>query len=196
MQTLDIRRAPAIDAASRRDIERVIVELERQFPELPPPVVLSWSDQPVVALDRGQPWLLSSARSDPVMGERGPAVLPRPQRRQLHRVAASGARFDAMAVAHELDPDGPVTAVLPLLHDGPRTCSDEVARELVGPVPAHPGLARTVALLEGLVHGDVAGRAVRVLDRLLDPIVFGVVAPWPLTHGVPSVWQPLVAWRW
>ena len=196
MQTLDIRRASAIDASSRNDIELVIAELERQFPQLPPPVVLPWSDQPVVALDRGQPWLLSPARSDPVMGDRGPAVLPRRQRRQLERIAASGGRFDAIAVAHELDPSGPAGCLVDLLRHGPRTCSDEVARELVGPVPPHPGLARAVGMLERLGSADVPGRAARMLDLLLDPIVFGVVAPWPLTHGVPSVWQPLVAWRW
>ena len=193
MQTLDIRHASTINTASHNDIERVIAELERQFPQLPPPVVLPWSDQPVVALDRGQPWLLSPARSDPVMGDRGPAVLPRRQHRQLARIAATGARFDAIGVAHELDPDGPAKDLLPLLGDGPRTCSEAVARELVGPVPPHPGLAATVRALETLVRVDVSAR---VLDRLLDPVVFGVVAPWPLTHGVPSVWQPLVAWRW
>ena len=80
-----------------------------------------------------------------------------------------------------------------MLGDGPRTCSEAVARELVGPVPPHPGLAATVRALETLVRVDVSAR---VLDRLLDPVVFGVVAPWPLTHGVPSVWQPLVAWWW
>jgi hypothetical protein len=196
VQTLDIRHDDTIDAATRTDVERVIAELEQQFPQLPPPIVRPWSDQPLLALDRGQPWLLSPARSDPVMGDRGPAVLPRDQRRQLRRIANTGAHFDAIAVAHELDPSGPAGSLVDLLRDGPRTCSDEVARELVGSIPAHPGLVRAVEMLERLGNGDVPGRAARVLDRLLDPIVFGVVAPWPLIHGVPSVWQPLVAWRW
>ena len=68
----------------------------------------------------------------------------------------------------------------------PAECSsaadENVDVGVIAPNLWRAGLARTVALLEGLVHGDVAGRAVRVLDRLLDPIVFGVVAPWPLTH--------------
>jgi hypothetical protein len=196
MQALDIRYDATIDAATRVDIERVIAELERQFPQLPPPIVRPWSEQPLLALDRGQPWLLSPARSDPVMGDDGPAVLPRAQRRQLQHVAKTGAHFHAIAVAHELDPSGPAGSLVDLLRERPRTCSAEVARELVGPVPAHPGLVRAVGMLERLGSTDVPGRAARVLDLLLDPIVFGVVAPWPLTHGVPSVWQPLVAWRW
>ena len=193
MKTLDVRHDLAIDAVTRNELARLTADLERRFPELPPPIVLPWSDQQAVALDRGRPWMYGPAATDPLMGERGPAVLPRPQRRQLARIAATGARFDAIGVAHELDPDGPAKDLLPLLGDGPRTCSEAVARELVGPAPPHPGLAATVRALETLVRVDVSAR---VLDRLLDPVVFGVVAPWPLTHGVPSVWQPLVAWRW
>ncbi len=196
MQTLDIRRAPTIDAGARSDLERVIAELERQWPELPAPIVLPWSDQQAVALDRATLWMYGPANTDPLMGDRGPAVLPRRQRRQLARIAASGVRFDAIGVAHELDPDGPARDLVPPLEGGPRTCSEAVARELVGPVPAHPGVARAVGALEALARGDVPARATRMLDRLLDPVVFGVVAPWPLVHGVPSVWQPLVAWRW
>src|SRR6185369_2962851 len=100
--------------------------------------------------DRATPWMYGPANTDPLMGDRGPAVLPRRQRRQLARIAAAGARFDAIGVAHELEPDGPAKDLLPLLTDGPRTCSETVARELVGPVPPHPGLAATVRALEAL----------------------------------------------
>ncbi len=196
METLDIRHDLAIDTATRDELARLTADLERRFPQLPPPIVLPWSDQQAVALDRSRPWLYGPANTDPLMGERGPAVLPRRQRRQLARLAATGARFDAIGVAHELDPDGPAKDLLPQLVDGPRTCSETVARELVGPVPAHPGVARAVEVLASLVRGDASARAARMLDRLLDPVVFGIVAPWPLAHGVPSVWQPLVAWRW
>jgi hypothetical protein len=196
MKTLDVRHDLAIDAVTRDELARLTADLERRFPELPPPIVLPWSDQQAVALDRGRPWMYGPATTDPLMGERGPAVLPRPQRRQLARIAATGARFDAIGVAHELDPEGPATSLLSLLDDGPRTCSEAVARELVGPVPAHPGVTRAVGALAALVRRDLPSQAVRALDRLLDPVIFGVVAPSPLTHGAPSVWQPLVAWRW
>jgi hypothetical protein len=194
MQTLDI--ASTLDAGTRNDLERVIAALERQWPHLPAPVVLPWSDQQAIALDRGTPFIYGPVDTDPQMGVGGPAVLPRRQRRQLARIAATGARFDAIGVAHELDPEGPARSLLPLLCDGPRTCSETVARDLVGPVPAHPGVTRAVGALAALVGRDAAARAARALDRLLDPVIFGVVAPSPLTHGAPSVWQPLVAWRW
>ena len=196
METFDIRHDLVIDPVTRDELARLTADLERRFPELPPPIVLPWCDQQAVALDRGRPWMYGPATTDPLMGGRGPAVLPRPQRRQLARIAATGARFDAIGVAHELDPEGPARSLLPLLDDGPRTCSETVARELVGPVPPHPGVSRAVGALTALVRRDAGARAARALDRLLDPVIFGVIAPLPLTHGAPSLWQPLVAWRW
>ena len=196
METFDIRHDLVIDPVTRDELARLTADLERRFPELPPPIVLPWCDQQAVALDRGRPWMYGPATTDPLMGGRGPAVLPRPQRRQLARIAATGARFDAIGVAHELDPEGPARSLLPLLDDGPRTCSETVARELVGPVPPHPGASRAVGALTALVRRDAGARAARALDRLLDPVIFGVIAPFPLTHGAPSLWQPLVAWRW
>jgi hypothetical protein len=196
MEALDIRRDATLDAGVRDELARVVAHLERQFPHLPPPIVLACSDHPVVGLDGDTPWLYAFARHDPLLGENGVAVLPRPQRRQLQRIAATGARFDAVAVAHELDTDGPVRTLLPLLADGPRTCTDEVARALVRPVPAHPGVARAAGMLDALCGGDALAWAGEALDRLLDPIIFGVLAPFGLVHGAPAVFAPLVAWRW
>jgi hypothetical protein len=196
MQALDLRRDSALDGATRDELARVIAELERQWPQLPPPIVLPCSDHPVVGLDGDAPWLYAFAEQDPLRDENGVAVLPRRQRRQLRRIAATGARFDAVAVAHELDRNGRVRSLVPLLADGPRTCTDEIARALVGTVPAHPGVARAAGLLDSLVGGDALAWTGAALDRLLDPIVFGVAAPFGLAHCVPAVFQPLVAWRW
>lgn len=196
MHALDLRRDPALDVGTRNEIARVIAELETQFRELPPPIVLPCSDHPVVGLDGDRAWLYSWADDDPQRGANGVAVLPRRQRRELERIAATGVRFEAVAVAHELDVNGPVRALLPELQDGPRTCTEELARALVGPVPRHPGVARAAGVLDWLVGGDALAWAGAALDRLLDPIVFGVVAPFGLDDGVPAVFQPLVAWRW
>jgi hypothetical protein len=197
LQTLDIRPGTGLDVGVRDELAPVAADLARQLPDLPPSIVLPWSDDPVVTRDRsGAPWLYASASRDPLRRGDGVAVLPRRQRRQLRRIAAVGARFDAVAVAHELDPDGPARSVLPLLADGPRTCTDEVARALVGPVPQHPGLARVAGMLDQLRGGDALTRVSKALDRLLDPVVLGVVAPYGLVHGAPAVFQPLVAWRW
>lgn len=196
MQALDIGRDAALDAPMREELAQIAADLERRCPHLPRAIVLPWSDHPVVALDRGAPWLYGPAQRDPLLGRDGPKVLPHRQRAQLAELAATGPRFDAVAVAHELDPDGPVRTLLPLLADGPRTCTDEVARRLVGPVPVHPGVVRASGVLDALAGGDALMWAASALDRLLDPIVFGVVAPFGLRHGVPCVWLALVAWRW
>jgi len=196
MHALDLRFDTALDAGMRAGLARVIVDLEQQWPQLPPPIVLWCSDRPVVGLDGGTPWLYSFAEHDPLRGANGVAVLPRRQRRQLRRLAAANSQFDAMAVAHELDVNGAVRSLMAELADGPRTCTDEVARRLVAPVPAHPGVARAAGMLDALFGGDALAWAGRALDRLLDPIVFGVVAPYGLVDGQPGVFQPLVAWKW
>jgi hypothetical protein len=178
------------------DLTPLATSLERQWPDLPVPIARHWSDHPVVSLDGGTPWLHGPLERDPLMGHSGPIVLPRRPRRQLRKMAAAGLRFPALVIAHELDPTGPVRSLLALLQDGPRTCTDDVARKLVSPIPAHPGATRAAALFDRLVGGDTVAWAGQALDVLLDPIVFGVVAPGPLVHGSPSLWYPLVAWRW
>lgn len=196
MPILDVRDDPTLDPRTRADLDRVIAELEGQFPQLPSPVAGVWSADPLLVDDHGTPWLISPAGRDPLFGPGGPAVLPRRPRRELCRIRAAGHRFDAVAIAHELDAAGPAGALLPLLRDGPRPCTDAVARELVGPVPPHPVLARAVGILDALVGGDAWAWAGEALERILDPIVFGVVAPHGLAHRTPVVFQPLVAWRW
>ena len=116
----------------------VASRLAARCPQLAPPATVRWSARPVAGLDRATPWLWGPADRDPLLGPGGPADTA-PPAAELRRIVAAGARFDAVGVAHELDPDGPVRPLLPLLADGPRTCSDEVARELVGPVRRAPG---------------------------------------------------------
>lgn len=195
MFTLDIRRDPATDTGPRDALAQLAASVRRQAPELRDPITVAWSDLPVVALDHEVPWLYGPVDRDPLMGPGGPVALPRRQRRELEELTAGGVRFQAVTIAHELDPEGPAGSLLPLLRNGPRTCTDEVARELVGPVPAHPGVARTARILGSFVGGG-ARAAAGAIDLLLDPILFGVLAPTPLVPGAPSLWFPLVAWRW
>jgi hypothetical protein len=182
--------------ASCGDLAQLAGSVRQNWPSLPAPIVLEWSDRPVVVMDRGAPWLYGPADRDPLMGVGGPAALPRRQRRKLEEVAASGPRFQAVAIAHELDPDGPARSLLPLLRHGPRQCTEDVARELVGPAPGHPGVVRATGLLDSLFGGAAPAAAARALDALLDPIVFGVLAPAPLAPGTPSLWFPVAVWRW
>lgn len=143
-----------------------------------------WSEQPVVVLDRGRPWLYGPVERDPLMTRRGHVALPWQEVRRLRARAAVGPAFQRVAIAHELDPDGPAADLLPALAAGPRTCTDAVARVLVGPQPAHPVVRRAARMLS------------QAAEKVLDPIVFGVVGSPALVHGRPALWYPLAAWRW
>jgi hypothetical protein len=159
----------------------------------------TWHDDPVITLDGGLPYLVAPAGRDPHRGPDGSHLIPAPQLARLRELGNTGLRFEQIAIVHELDPDGPVSPLLPALRRGPVTCSDEVARVVAGPVPEHPGVLRAVRGLDRIAGGFSAiGSAVRAgADALLDPIVFGVVGEGARLHdGGPALWHPLVAWRW
>ena len=168
----------------------VAVELEwvRRFPQLRAPRTFTWSEQPVVVLDKGAPWLYGPVERDPLMTARGHVVLPRREIKRLRALAALEVPFQRLAVAHELDPDGPAADIVPLLDADPRTCTDALARTLVGPQPVHPWVRRAVQVF------DAAAR--QAPEKVLDPILFGVVGAPDLAHGRPAHFYPLVAWRW
>jgi hypothetical protein len=50
--------------------------------------------------------------------------------------------------------------------------------------------------LAGAAVGALSGAVTAATDVLLDPIMFGVVAPGRLTHGRPCLLYPLVVWIW
>jgi hypothetical protein len=167
------------------------LELRRRWSQLPAPMLLPWVEQPVLVLERGTPWVYGPVEHDPGMTQRG-MVLPRPVTRRLAELAALELPFQGLAIAHELDPDGPAAGYLPALRVGPRPCTVAEARALVGPPPVHPAVRRTARVLEALV-----GRTARAAKAaLLDPILFGVVGAPDLVHGCPALFYPLAAWRW
>jgi hypothetical protein len=129
-------------------------------------------------------------------GSRGRSVVPRKQFTELKRIAELGVPFQRLAIAHELDPDGPVQELLPALKMGARTCTDDVARRLVGGVPAHPDVARTVRVLDAAIGGAASAVSTYVSRIALDPIIFGIIAPTEPRHDELCLWYPLVAWRW
>ncbi|TCO13874.1 hypothetical protein EV652_12534 [Kribbella steppae] len=158
-----------------------------------------WHDDPLIVLDGTVPYLVTPAARDPHRGADGRHLVPTAQLAQLRRLVDAGLQFDEIAIAHELDPDGPVSTLLPVLRSGPMTCSDEVARTVVGPVPEHPGVAKVVRALDRVAGGfSAAGSLVRAgAEAVLDPIVFGVIGLDPaLRDGTPALWYPLAAWRW
>jgi hypothetical protein len=152
----------------------------------------------VVALSRGSPWIYGPVEQNPLRNARGATVLPQRVRARLKKVAAWRVPFQRLAIAHELDRDGPVHHLLPALQSGPQTCTDEVARALVGELPVHPWLARAVRGMDVAVNGAISAArgAVQLAGKVLDPVIFGVLAPAPPRHGDLCLWYPLTAWRW
>jgi hypothetical protein len=173
------------------------VQINQRWPSLPAPLLLPWTETPLVSIDRSDvPWIIGPAERDPLQSTRGRTVIPYKQRAQLKRIAKLGIPFQRLAIAHELDPEGPVRQLLPALRTQPQPCTDEVARALVGEVPAHPGVTRAVIVLDAAVSGTSSALGINAVVSVLDPIIFGVIAPTPPRHGQLCLWYPLVAWRW
>jgi hypothetical protein len=151
----------------------------------------------LVSIDRsGVPWVIGPAEHDPLRTAGGRTVIPHKQRAQLKRIAKLSVPFQRLAIAHELDARGPVRQLLPALRTQPQPCTNELARVLVGEVPAHPGVTRAVTVLDAAVSGATSAVGINAVVSVLDPIIFGVIAPTPPRHGHLCLWYPLVAWRW
>jgi hypothetical protein len=177
------------------ELTQLSVQIKKKWPDLRDPLALEWIEAPLVSDRSGVPWVVGPAERDPLRSARGGSVIPRKQRAKLKRIAELGVPFQRLAIAHELDPEGPVKDLLPALKEAPQICTDEVARALVGEVPAHPDVVRAVQALDAIMCGATSMVPTRVWV-LLDPIIFGVIAPTPPQHGQLCLWYPLVAWRW
>ena len=179
------------------ELAELSVQINQMWPSLPEPLPLVWTETPLVSIDRsGIPWVIGPAEHDPLRTAVGRTVIPHKQRAQLKRIAELGVPFQRLAIAHELDPQGPVGQLLPALRTQPQPCTNELARALAGEVPAHPGVTRAVMVLDAAVSGATSAVGINAVVSALDPIIFGVIAPTPPRHGQLCLWYPLVAWRW
>jgi hypothetical protein len=179
------------------ELAELSVQINQRWPSLPEPLPLAWTETPLVSIDRsGNPWVIGPAEHDPLQSAGGCTVIPHKQRARLKRIAKLGIPFQRLAIAHELDRQGPVRQLLPALRTQPQPCTQEVARVLVGEVPAHPGVTRAVTVLDAAVSGTTSALGINAVVSVLDPIIFGVIAPTPPQHGHLCLWYPLVAWRW
>jgi hypothetical protein len=136
----------------------------------------------------GTDWVVVDARLDPHLAA-GNLSIPREARRDLERIAASGARFDALLIGHEL-PAGTVAALemktrAELAQPQSGVLAPKVASKLEGligaPVPdriAQKVVSTTRQVLSTFKGGMAvaASTAAGLLDAGLDPVVFGVVA--------------------
>jgi hypothetical protein len=199
MQGLDIRSRPRPpDRTTQRQLADVGAYAHWVWPTLPHPLTIEWRDSLVLALDGDVPWIFGPAECDPLRSPSDGTVIPRRARAQLKRIAALGVPFQRVAIAHELSPDGPVRDLIPALRTEPRACSEQLARRLVGDVPAHPWVVRAVRTLDAAVNAatGAARTPADLVSKVLDPIIFGIVSPTPVRHGDLCLWYPLAAWRW
>lgn len=191
-------RPRGVDRRTPADLVQLADHVGFTWPTLPAPQVAAWSEDLVLGLDGNSCWIVGPAEKDPLRGRHGRSILPPTARARLNELAALRVPFRRVAIAHELDPDGPVKALLPELRSGSQVCAEPLASTLVGCVPVDP---RTAGALHALEWATATpGRAARTdrsgLRRVLDPIVFGVVAPTTPRHGQPCLFYPLTAWRW
>lgn len=109
-------------------------------PGLPEPQVQTFHAEPTVLLDRrSRPWLVLAAEQDPLRTRNGRLPIPRHCRERLKEIAESGVLFDAVVLAHELDPEQvDITAI-------PRPAADAARNWLARcsgaspPIPTWPG---------------------------------------------------------
>ena len=198
MRGLDLLTpSPSPKLQADPELAELSVQINQMWPSLPEPLPLAWTETPLVSIDRsGIPWIIAPAEHDPLRTAGGRTVIPHKQRAQLKRIAKLGVPFQRLAIAHELDREGPVRQLLPALRTQPQPCTNELARALVGEVPAHPGVTRAVTVLDAAVNGATSAVGINAVISALDPIIFGVIAPTPPRHSQLCLWYPLVAWRW
>lgn len=184
MLTLDKRHGAEVDA-----------RLRWRFPQLPSPLVLPFSELPVLGLDDETPWLYGPMERDP-LAVNSRVAIPRRELRRLRTATGWGVPFQRVAFAHELDPAGGVRDLVPELVNGPRTCTDEVAWAVVGPQPVHPAVRGTARALDAVIGRRAMTAVAGALAATLDPIVLGVIGMPDTEHGRLALFYPLSAWRW
>ena len=120
------------------------------------------------------PWWFGPAECDPFATAGAACRCRKPYGPGCRSWPNSGLPFQRVALAHELDPAGPVQELLPSLRRGAVECS--AGRAVAGRAAARriPGCVAAARVLDALVGGLGSG-AFRVVDAVLDPIVFGVV---------------------
>lgn len=176
----------------------------RTAPTLAVPAVRPWDERPRLFLQAGEPWLLLPAEHDPLRTLKGQIAIPAQALERLERIAASGAEFDRIAIAHEVPGASLPTHVRGAIPAAGIACSHDVAAALVGTIaPPPPATARLARALDKAVGALTAGAAAAAAaagamgGSALDPIVFGVLGVEGLPkQGEPAAYFPLAAWRW
>ena len=202
-------RLPATDAQWVRALEQDR-GLRSRVPQLRQPLLADWQDNHRLVVDKGVPWIFGPVEIDPLLDRQGRMPLPDDIAAELRALAAAGAEFDRIVIAHELDAEGPVASLCDDVPAWGRPISGADARRCVVPPTASEatrsgasqlddrvrraaeigrGIARTAAV--------VAAAPLALPLAVMDPIIFGVNGIGaPPRHDEPAVFYPLAAWVW
>ena len=104
LQETEVAKAISIDQAMRA-----------KLPALPNPIVASWDERHRLMMSRGELWIIGPLELDPYLNKSGGYPFPDGVTDQLRRISQGGARFHRIAIAHEVDPKGSVSTLLPKL---------------------------------------------------------------------------------
>jgi hypothetical protein len=177
--------------------------MRAKLPVLPNPLVASWDERQRLVIDRSEPWIIGPLEIDPYLTKAGGYPFPARVADQLQRISAGGARFHRIAIAHEVDRNEAVAALLPKMTPAGLPITPQEAKACLGRLPSAQKPKQLAAAMDKAVKnviGCAVGATTAVLAApamMLDPIVFGVIGigGQPRT-GEPAVYYPLAAWKW
>lgn len=165
--------------------------LRRRAPGLPAYQVAPWNPEPLLVMGKGLPWIVMPYDKDPLRTRDGGYPFPGHVKHDLQALAARGVDFDTLAIAHEIDPHGPVKPLLQKIPPEGLICDEATTKTLVGETPATEASKRMAGALNRA--GDaVADSAPKVLLGLVLAPVAVVMAPFALLAAAGSAVDPIV----
>jgi hypothetical protein len=165
--------------------------LRKRVPGLPAYEVAPWNPEPLLVMDKGLPWIVMPYDKDPLRNRDGGYPFPRQVKCSLQNLVTEGIDFDTLAIAHELDPKGPVAPLIGKIPPTGLLCDAATTNTLVSETPATEVSKRMANTLNRA--GDaVAESASKVLLGLALAPVAVVVAPFALLAAAVSEIDPIV----
>lgn len=174
--------------------------LRTLVPSLRPAQIATWSERQRLFMERKRPWIITPFELDPYITKDGGYPFPAEVQRVLTRIHKTGAQFDRIAIAHEVDPKGFAAPLLAKVPCGGVDITPSATSKILGSLPAQKKTDELAAKIDKAVTGTLKtpAHAVGALgSTLLDPIVFGIKGIFgPPAQGEPVLFYPLAAWDW
>lgn len=172
-------------AASRDATLRARAPWLREFHVAP------WNTEPLLVMDKGVPWIVMPYEKDPLRTSEGGYPFPTQVKSELQALARTGVDFDSLAVAHELDPTGPVAPLLPKIPPAGLVCDETAAKTLVGAVPGTEVSKRLASTLNRAGDAVAESAPKLLLGLALAPVAI-VAAPLALLGAAVAGVDPIV----